>query len=114
MVLPAARPDTGTMPDRARSLRNGSGASANRGQMGAIGSVLHLPLAFESGSWPKLDACMREIIDDLKNKREIDIPFLEDDWLRFLMPGTLDDALVTLPVPCCGRPRATPRPRRRT
>ena len=38
---------------------------------------------------------MREIIDDLKNKREIDIPFLEDDWLRFLMPGTLDDALVT-------------------
>ena len=43
----------------------------------------------------KLDACMREIIDDLKNKREIDIPFLEDDWLRFLMPGTLDDALVT-------------------
>ena len=44
--------------------------------------------------WPALEARMREIIADLENTREIDIPFLEDDWLRFVMPGLLDADLV--------------------
>jgi len=55
-------------------------------------SICRLHVSAED--WSALEARMREIIDDLENKREIDIPFLEDDWLRFLMPGTLDDALV--------------------
>lgn len=34
---------------------------------------------------------MREIIADLDNKREIDIPFLEADWLKRVPEGAIDE-----------------------
>ena len=39
------------------------------------------------------EAYMREIMDDLKNEREIDIPFLEDDWLKRVPEGEMDEDL---------------------
>lgn len=39
------------------------------------------------------EAYMREIMDDLENEREVDIPFLEDDWLKRVPEGKMDEDL---------------------
>jgi hypothetical protein len=39
------------------------------------------------------EAYMREIMEDLENEREIDIPFLEDDWLKRVPEGKMDEGL---------------------
>ena len=43
--------------------------------------------------YEQLDACMHEIIADLENEREIDIPFLEDDWLKRVPKEEMDEDL---------------------
>ena len=32
-------------------------------------------------------------MDDLENEREVDIPFLEDDWLKRVPEGKMDEDL---------------------
>lgn len=39
------------------------------------------------------EAYMREIVADLENEREIDVPFLEDDWLKWVPEGKMDEDL---------------------
>lgn len=39
------------------------------------------------------ESYMREIVADLENEREIDIPFLEDDWLKRVPAGRMDEDL---------------------
>ena len=39
------------------------------------------------------EAYMREIMEDLENAREFDIPFLEDDWLKRVPEGKMDEDL---------------------
>ncbi|MAN79421.1 MAG: hypothetical protein CMM77_09660 [Rhodospirillaceae bacterium] len=39
------------------------------------------------------EAYMRETVADLENERELDIPFLEDDWLKRIPVGKMDEDL---------------------
>lgn len=44
--------------------------------------------------YPRLDATMRDIIQDLATFREFDSPRIEAEWLKSVPAGKLDAALV--------------------
>jgi len=93
-----SRPDFSSPADRGRAIFYlKKGVAAGRRSNKWLRLVMHdLCRALRANEdYAALEQSMIELMEDLKTPRDVDIPFLEADWLRNLPDGALSEETLT-------------------